>query len=400
MHYLCAAHVSISSLSSLTFLSVVGVISYHIDSSIFRDEASLAIHIVLMYPPPFPFPLTCPRRLIPTLVDAWKYRHLDNLPPLETNPQPVSRIPSGETRGRTGSAGFPQHAYSPSLRNLPAPLRPRRSSSVNDMYSKRAPQASDSAAAFAIQSLKGNKPSAVVKHIRRSSLTNSEPAQTPNSRIPLFRNHSATRTAAAAPHPLTRRSSSGSVELSSLQPQVPQRTSSLPKSGNSSLRSLYERSRVIIAPSLTVVTDRSERTLGDATADAAALASADAEDAKEQQPSPLTNPNSPSGREHGNGHGHEHHERKTRIFEYDENDELVEVTDEVGNGYGGYGDGDDDLYDEEYIDVVYEDDDDEGDEVGYEDGGEGGGGYGNREDEFHIYEATSSMEVASHITWM
>jgi hypothetical protein len=137
---------------------------------------------------------------------------------------------------------------------------------------------------------------------------------------------------------------------------------------------------VIIAPSLSIITDRSEKSLGESDPAAAA------------DPEPTSLSNSPSRRES--------ELRKTRIFEYDENDELVEVTDEDGNEDGRFGDDDDDLYDEEYIDVVYEDDDDDGG-VDYEGGGGGGnGGYGNRDDELHVFESTSPMEVASHITWM
>jgi hypothetical protein len=136
---------------------------------------------------------------------------------------------------------------------------------------------------------------------------------------------------------------------------------------------------VIIAPSLSIITDRSEKSLGESDPAAA-------------DPEPTSLSNSPSRRES--------ELRKTRIFEYDENDELVEVTDEDGNEDGRFGDDDDDLYDEEYIDVVYEDDDDDGG-VDYEGGGGGGnGGYGNRDDELHVFESTSPMEVASHITWM
>lgn len=277
-------------------------------------------------------------------MDAWKYRHLDNLPPLESNPQPVTRIPSGETRGRNGSSAISQLAYSPSLRNLPDALRPRRSSSVNDMYSQ--PSAST---AFAIQSLKGNKPSAVVKQIRRSSLSSEPPTPT---MIPLVRHRSAT----TERKPMTKRKSSDSIELST---QPPERISSFPKSA--SLKSLHERSRVIIAPTLSIITDHSEKSLVDP-----------------DPPSSVSNLPLQT----------ESDLKKTRIFEYDENDELVEVTDDNGNEDGS---DDEELYDEEYIDVVYED----------EDGGDyEGGGEGNDDELLHVFQSTTAMEVASHITWM
>jgi hypothetical protein len=273
-------------------------------------------------------------------VDAWKYRHLDNLPTLDPNPQPVSRIASSENR--PGSTTFSHMAYSPCVRNAPYPLRARRSSSVNDMYQ------TPNSAAYAVQSLKGNRPSAVVKQIvRRSSLPDG--ALDPFSEPLAPQRVSSSRSLQGERKVQFRRKSSGgggSLELTHLAPTAP---SPLPKPTHSS-----PRSRVVVAPSLSVITDHSV----------------------EQDLSEL-----------GSLHSPQHHDRKkvrTRVFEYDENDELVEVLDdereEKGEG------GDDESYDEEYIDVIYEDEDDE-DEME------------NFDNERHVFESTSA-EVASHITWM
>ena len=72
----------------------------------------------------------------------------------------------------------------------------------------------------------------------------------------------------------------------------------------------------------------------------------------------------------------------TRVFEYDENGDLVEVYEEnVGEGSGGDGDFD---YDEEYIEVVYESDTKDDDD-----------------NEVHVvYEEPRGGGVASHITWL
>jgi hypothetical protein len=236
------------------------------------------------------------------------------------------------------------------VRNAPYPIRPRRSSSVNDLYPK------SNSAALAVQSLKGNKPSAVVKQIvRRSSLPpegNSDPFSHP---VPLQR-ASSNRSLPGEKKPARRRSS-GSVELAKFSSTAtPLSIPSHPPVGVSA-----GRSRVILAPTLSVITDRS------------------GEPEHDPELGSLPFP---------------HHDRKvrTRVFEYDENDQLVEVLNDEGDekGEGGDGDRDEDeddhSYDEEYIDVIYEDD--SSDENGATNDGE-----------LHVFES-SGADVASHITWM
>ena len=77
---------------------------------------------------------------------------------------------------------------------------------------------------------------------------------------------------------------------------------------------------------------------------------------------------------------------RTRVFEYDEDGNLVEVFDD--DLMSGEGEPDEDYdYDEEYIEVVYEGDDDDDD---------------FDENEIHIVMEEPDMqdEIASHITWL
>ena len=77
----------------------------------------------------------------------------------------------------------------------------------------------------------------------------------------------------------------------------------------------------------------------------------------------------------------------TRVFEYDENGNLVEVFEDNVDASGAIGEDSDYDYDEEYIEVVYEGNEGESD---------------SDENEVHIVleEPDVEEDVASHITWL
>ncbi len=319
------------------------------------------------------FLLVISHRLVPTLVDAWKYRHLDDS--FNSSPLPVSRIPTAENRPlRYASGGLSHLAYSPAIRNNPGPIRPRRSASTNDMYTPSA-----NPAAIALQNLKGDKPTAIIKEIRRSSLINDDSGV---SYLRPLRGNSSNNVTNGPTEPamvkqrVTRRKSSSEIEIG--------KTTLLPLHQFS--RSPIEKDRIKrepIRPALSILTDDS--VLGEHQL----VAQGDDEGlAVEFYPKKEGSSFGDSFGEIGEGKDGIELSRpqglipqssvRTRIFEYNERNELVEVDVDTLEGLG-----DDEAYDEEYIEVVYEDVDDGVEDV---------------EDEVHIYEAPS--EVASHITWM
>eukprot|EP00604_Paraphysomonas_vestita_P003157 CAMPEP_0174820986 /NCGR_PEP_ID=MMETSP1107-20130205/5186_1 /TAXON_ID=36770 /ORGANISM="Paraphysomonas vestita, Strain GFlagA" /LENGTH=268 /DNA_ID=CAMNT_0016037421 /DNA_START=983 /DNA_END=1789 /DNA_ORIENTATION=+ len=267
---------------------------------------------------------------------------------LETAASVITRTPSAE--GRIG-AGF---SYTPAIRNAPVPARPSRSASTNDMYNIAPP----GSATLAVQSLKGEKPTAVIKHIRRgSSAPKYEPVE--GIKSPIARTNSST-SAYPKPRPIQRRKSSDELEFRSYPNKPNYQT---------------EIFRTPIQPSLSVITDKSD--LGDVE-----LINHNNKQDESKQQQQHHHQHQQQGQDQYEQQQEEQQKQyngensiRTRIFEYDENNELVEVTDsnDISN--------DDNLYDEEYIDVVYEDDDD------------------NYIEEVQIFE-TAPVEIASHITWM
>lgn len=317
---------------------IIGVIFSRKETIISRDETSIVIHIVLL--------------LIPTLLDAWKYRHFETI--LETAASVISRIPSGENR--VASA----FSYTPAIRNPPVPARPSRSASTNDMYNV----APTNPATLAVQSLKGDKPTAVIKQIRRSSSSMKyDPIE--GIKSPISRTNSA-NTAYTREKIIQRRKSSDELEFRTYM-------------NNSNIQ--IKTSRTPLQPSLSAVTDRSD--IGDVELiDQKNNLPNKSKYHNQQQQHNQQQKQQEEDESKDQIQSSEENHMKTRIFEYNENNELVEVTDlnDLSND-------DENLYEEEYIDVVYEDDNDN----------EGDGN--NYIDEVQIYE-TAPVEIASHITWM
>lgn len=209
----------------------------------------------------------------------------------------------------------------------------------------------------ALQSLKNDKPTAIIKQIRRGSNTPKydpvegikSPMACGNSSNGLHHRNLVVQRRNSSDELEGRRDKSY-FQFQSHQTQTQTQTKKTQTKQTHTFRTP-------IQPTLSAITDRSS--VGD-------------HEMVDIRPTPNETTTSPTTTA-----VNDQNQNKTRIFEMDEHGELVEVTDPNGVEY------DDNLYDEECVDVVYEDDDNNDDYI----------------DEVQIYEA-GPVEVASHITWM